>query len=540
MKQGKVYLVGAGPSDEGLFTIKGQRVLQTADAVVYDALVGNSIVSMIPDQAEKIYVGKHAGHHTVPQEEINQILVELAKQGKNVVRLKGGDPFLFGRGGEELEELLGSGIDFEVVPGVTSALSVPAYAGIPVTHREYASSLHIITGHKKQGEKLTIDFEALHRAGGTYLFLMGVTAMADICQGFLQVGMSPDMPAAMVARGTTAMQRKVVATLGTLVEEVRKAQLQTPAILIIGQVCSLAEQFAWYENMPLFGKRIVVTRPASRSKRLATELRNRGAEVLEIPTISTRLIENQDRLLAILRTWKAEKRDKSEKSESHEQYEQSGKYEKSEKWLVFTSPTGVDFFFQVLCRNKIDVRCLSDAKIAVIGEGSERQLEEKGFYADLMPEEYHGEALGKKLAEVLRPGDHVVIPRAKLGNQELIQEIRKVKDVVIEDIPLYDTLYETSSVVDLKALFEEKQDMIRNRDILVVFTSASTVRGFVSMTEGLDYSEVQAICIGEQTAETAAEYGMSCRIAKEATEDSLVELICGTKNESERKVGING
>ena len=534
MKQGKVYLVGAGPSDEGLFTIKGNALLKKADAVVYDALVGSSIVAMIPENAEKIYVGKHSGHHTIKQEEISRLLVRLAKQGKEVVRLKGGDPFLFGRGGEELEELIKEGITFEVVPGVTSALSVPAYAGIPVTHREFSSSLHIITGHKKQGETLQIDFDALVKAGGTYVFLMGVTAMEDICNGFLKAGMEPEMPAAMISQGTTSRQRRVVATLCTLVEKVKKEKLETPAILMIGQVCRRAEAFTWYEKLPLFGKKIVVTRPADRSKGLAMELRSRGAEVLEIPTIVTKPAEDRKELISAIHHMMERtgydavtRRDRVAVHGAKAEYERAVEHDTIEKndknaganWLVFTSPAGVDYFFNVLFQEKLDIRCLSGVKIAVIGSGTKAQLEEKGIFADLMPEEYHGEALGKKLAEVLSPGDHVMIPRARMGNQELIQEIRRVPDVVIEDIALYDTTYAAQSAIDLKELFEKEPDT------LVVFTSSSTVKGFVSMTEGLDYRGVKAICIGKQTARTAAEYGMQCEISKEATMNGLVEVI---------------
>ena len=238
MKTGKVWLVGAGPGDVGLFTLKGMETLQNAEVVVYDSLVGQGILSKIPESARCINVGKRAANHTMPQEQINRVLVEEAKKGYRVVRLKGGDPFLFGRGGEELEELIKEGIPYEVVPGVTSPISVPAYNGIPVTHRDYTSSLHIITGHKKQGEAYDIDFEALVRTKGTLVFLMGVGALKDICTSLLNAGMDKDMPAAILQKGTTARQKRIVATVSTLEDEVKRQGIETPAIIVVGKVCA--------------------------------------------------------------------------------------------------------------------------------------------------------------------------------------------------------------------------------------------------------------------------------------------------------------
>lgn len=240
---GKVYLVGAGPSDPGLFTIKGKQVLEEAEVVVYDALVGDEILNMIPDEAEAINVGKRSSNHTMPQEKMNELLVQKAKEGKRVVRLKGGDPFLFGRGGEELELLVKEKIPYEVVPGITSAISVPAYQGIPVTHRDFCSSVHIITGHKRAGKEYDIDFEALVRTKGTLVFLMGVSSLGDICRGLLEAGIDPGKPAALLMRGTTAAQKRIVATVATLEAEVKKQGAQTPAIIVVGDVCSLADEF---------------------------------------------------------------------------------------------------------------------------------------------------------------------------------------------------------------------------------------------------------------------------------------------------------
>jgi uroporphyrin-III C-methyltransferase len=296
MKKGKVWLVGAGPGDIGLFTLKGMEVLKAADVVVYDSLVGQGVLAKIPQEARLINVGKRADKHTMPQEGINQLLLEEALKGNRVVRLKGGDPFLFGRGGEELELLTENEIPYEIVPGVTSSIAVPAYNGIPVTHRDFCSSVHIITGHRRAGKKYDIDFKALTDTKGTLVFLMGIAALADICQGLLDAGMDSDMPAAVLQKGTTADQKRVVATVSTLKEEVERQGIETPAIIVVGKVCKLAAEFGWYEKLSLAGCKVLVTRPKGRSSRTADELRRRGAEVLELPSIRTVALDEQTEL----------------------------------------------------------------------------------------------------------------------------------------------------------------------------------------------------------------------------------------------------
>ena len=259
--KGKVWLVGAGPGNAGLMTIRGREVLEQADVVVYDALIGAEILNMIPEDARLIFAGKRSGNHFLKQEEINRILLEEALSGNRVVRLKGGDPFLFGRGGEELELLVHHDVPFEVVPGVTSAISVPAYNGIPVTHRDLSSGVHIITGHMRENRSYDIDFTLLAKSRETLVFLMGIEALSEICDGLIKAGMDPDVPAAILEKGTTALQRRITATVGTLEEESRKKQTATPAIIVIGNVCELADRYGWYEKKSLSGIRIVVTRP---------------------------------------------------------------------------------------------------------------------------------------------------------------------------------------------------------------------------------------------------------------------------------------
>ena len=491
---GKVFLVGAGPGDAGLITVKGKEILMQAEVVVYDSLVGEGIFNLIPEYAEMIDAGKHAKCHTMEQEAINQFLVEKALEGKCVVRLKGGDPFLFGRGGEELELLAGRGIPFEVVPGVTSAFAVPCYNGIPVTHREFASSVHVFTGHRRHGEPLQLDYQVLARLSGTLVFLMGLSNLGEICGGLLAAGMEPQTPAAVLQQGTCAGQRKIISNLANLPAETQRQEIQTPAIFVVGEVCALGNRFGWYEKLPLFGKKVLVTRPRERSKMLADRLRRLGAEVLEVPTIRLERIEDNRRL------WK--------------EFERLSNYQ----YLVFTSPTGVEVFFEELKEKGRDIRSVGEARIAAIGAGTAKALKERGLICELMPEIYDGCHLGILLGETCRDGDRILIPRAAQGNPQLIEEIERRVKAGITEIPIYRTEYGNPfQMPGIQKQFE--QGLIH----MTVFTSASTVRGFAKAAEGLDFGLVQAVCIGAQTEAVARELGMKAVTAKRATVDSLVD-----------------
>ncbi len=492
MKIGKVWLVGAGPGDVGLLTLKGLQVLQEAEVVVYDSLVGDSVLALIPDGAEAILAGKRAGHHHLSQEEINQVLVRKAQAGHQVVRLKGGDPFLFGRGGEELEILAAQGIPYEVVPGVPSALAVPAYQGIPVTHRDLASSVHIITGHRREGEENQINYKALVETRGTLVFLMGTASLAEICAGLLEAGIDAKLPAALLQRGTTAGQKCILATVSSLPGEVRKQGAQTPAILIVGKVCALADSLGWYEKLPLAGYRVLVTRPRELSFSLTEGLRRQGAEVLELPAIEVVPLPDPARL------------------------RQACGHLRDYRWLVFTSPTGVRLFFDQLRTFSVDLRQLAPCKIAALGEGTQKALQERGFSPDLVPSVYEGACLGKALAAVCHPSDRILLPRAEAGNQEILNELAGFQ---VEDVPVYRTVFHRKDCVEERKLFEEGQVDC------VIFTSASTVRGFVEATQGLDYSRLTAACIGRQTQACAASYGMQTHVASKATIDSLLDLV---------------
>ncbi len=493
---GKVWLVGAGPGDAGLLTLKGKQVLSEADVVVYDALVGPGVLNLIPENAKLIFAGKRAGNHYLRQEETNQVLLEEALKGNKVVRLKGGDPFLFGRGGEELELLAENGVPFEVVPGITSAIAVPAYSGIPVTHRDFCASVHIITGHRRADSSLDIDFEALVRTKGTLVFLMGISTLPEICTGLLNAGMAADTSAAVLEKGTRADQRRIGATVATLAEECRRQRVRTPAIIIVGQVCALADTFSWYEKRPLAGVRVLLTRPKELSSRLAALLRRDGAEVLELPAIRTVPLEEDGAMRDSLKA-----------------LEKSG-YD----WLVFTSPSGVRIFFEKLMELS-DIRALGRVKVAAIGQGSAKALRSFGVKADFVPSEYDGETLGRELRRVCKSGDRLLIPRAKLGNHELVDELSRDGALTVTDLPTYDTLYVSSPVIDEKAAFADGEIDY------AVFTSASTVKGFAAAVGEMDYSQVKAVCIGKQTAAAAAALGMRVRVANKPTLAALADCL---------------
>ncbi len=492
---GKVWLVGAGPGDAGLLTIRGRDVLSSADTVIYDALVGSGIMSYVPDSAELIYVGKRSGRHTLEQEKINRLILDKAMEGRKVVRLKGGDPFVFGRGGEELELLSENGISYEIVPGITSAFAAPAYAGIPVTHRDLCSSVHVITGHRRKDNTHNIDYVALTEAGGTLVFLMGISSIPSICGGLLSAGMDPDTPAAIVEKGTTSEQRLIRSTLEELEQEARRQKVKTPAVIVIGDVAALSDKFSWRPALPLSGIRAVVTRPRELSSRLSAMLREKGAEVIELPTIRIEPVHEHGEPERACRNIAA------------------GKYE----WIVFTSPSGVRVFMDTFLQEN-DIRDLAYSRIACMGKGSEAELKKYGIRPDMIPSVYDGLHLGRELSRMLRDGDRVLIPRARIGNKELVEELSAVKGAVIEDIATYDTEYRSFDWFDAEKVFSDP-------DTYAVFTSASTVRGFAKGCGLDDLTGIKAICIGRQTAAQAGQYGMQTFISDEATLESLVSKL---------------
>ncbi|MCI8526172.1 MAG: uroporphyrinogen-III C-methyltransferase [Oscillospiraceae bacterium] len=476
---GKVYLVGAGPGDAGLLTLSGRAVLSRADVVVYDALVGPAVLAMAPAGARCVDAGKRAGRHTLAQSEIHDLLLAEALAGRTVVRLQGGDPFLFGRGGEELAFLRSRGVPCEVIPGVSAALAAPACAGLPVTHREAASSVHILTAHRQAGAPLELDFASLARLEGTLVFLMGLAALPALCRGLLEAGMDPETPAAAVSRGSTAGQRQVQSSLAALPEAARG--LEAPAVIVVGRVCALSQD--WRAALPLGGKLFLVTRPRERAASLLAGLRALGAEAVPYPTVALQPLPGAD--LSALADC---------------------------RWLALTSPSGVDIFFDRLRALGRDVRSLSHLRIAALGAGTAAALAARGVFADLVPETYDTASLGEALAAILRPGERVLLARARAGSPELP---RCLPPGSYYDVPLYETVFHKPALPALPPLLEA--------GARVVFTSASTVRGLAAAT-GRNLTGVPALCIGRQTAEAAQEFGMNPYIARTATVDGLVEL----------------
>lgn len=491
---GKVYLVGAGPGDGGLITVKGQAILRSAEVVVYDRLLGPEIMEMIPKTAEKINVGKIAGNHPVPQQGINEILLEYAKAGRTVVRLKGGDPFVFGRGGEELELLEANGIPFEVVPGVTSSIAAAAYGGIPVTHRDFCSSLHIITGHAREGKRLDIDFRELVRLNGTLVFLMGVSTVGQIAAGLRSAGMDRRMPCAVIENATLPQQRTFVSTLERIEQTVSENEVKSPAVILVGRVCALSDRFDWFGKLPLKGKRILVTQPAARSSRLASGLRDLGAEAILYPCIETTPI----RPLEIPEV----------EPQSGDEFDT----------IVFTSAEGVRSYCSWLLENGQDMRVLAGKKIACIGSATAKALREYSVIADFVPSEYNGEVLGREMiAEgFVHEDSRVLLLRTTAASQDVTDALAAAK-IPFVDVPVYDT-----RLLEQSPLMEMEQE--RPID-LITFTSRSCVEGFVQSQGRWDFSGRMALCIGRQTAAEAEKYGFRVIVSEEATIGSMLEKV---------------
>ena len=485
---GKIILVGAGPGGKGLLTLRGLEALGEADAVVYDRLVSEEILSLIPSSAEKIDAGKSPGSHPVPQPEINRILVEKAEEGKTVVRLKGGDPFVFGRGGEELDIPAEKGIPFEVVPGVTSAVAALSEAGIPVTARGVASSFHVITGHQKGDEPLQIPFDALAKAGGTLVFLMGMGALPKLAEGLLSAGMDPETPAAIVENGARPEQRKLLSTLARLPEEAAAMGLHSPAVIAVGAVCGLSGRYGWREKLPLHGQKIIAGRSGSAEGKLLRLLERMGASVYDLPLIRTDPLPGPV-LPEIL----------------------------DSRWLTFSSKVGVRCFFARLLESGLDTRALSGVKIAAVGRATAAALREKGILPDLIPEQFDGEHLGKALAERTEPFDLITLcePESPSGT---LREMLTAAGRTVRSLPLYRT-------APLPLREPERVERMLREGVPAAFSSGSMARSLAASLPGMDFSGVTAFCIGRETGKAAREAGFRTVVAEEATLEGLAGKI---------------
>jgi uroporphyrinogen III methyltransferase/synthase len=512
MAEGIVYLVGAGPGDPGLMTRRSLELIAEADAVLYDRLIPPGALDGARDGADLRYVGKEPGNPAMSQEEICALLVELGQRGDRVVRLKGGDPFVFGRGGEEAEALRAAGVPFEVVPGITAGVAAPAYAGIPVTHRDAASAVAFVTGHEDPAKaESALDAEGLAAFPGTLVFYMGVKNLPLIADTLIAAGRDPAEPAAVVRRGTLPDQRTVTGTLADIADRVADAGLKAPAITVIGRAVELCETLAWLERRPLHGKRVAVTRARAQASGLATRLRGLGAEVVETPAIRTvrRPVEGEiaatlDRLgTAALRQGAAG---------------EAGAAASDYSLICVTSPNGVTLLFEALADRGLDARALAGATVAAIGPGTARELERHGVRPDVVPPRSVAESLVEALADVPVEGRRALIARAGEARDLLPDSLRE-RGATVDDVAFYDTVVEPLSDAARAALAGVDY---------VTFTSASTVRNLLGSLgdkrETLDSARV--LSIGPVTSSTARELGLAVHVEAERHDiDGLVDAL---------------
>lgn len=490
--KGKVWLVGAGPGDKGLVTKRCLDCIREADAVVYDSLATDSLLNEAKRDAELIYAGKRASSHHLKQEETNALLIRMANEGKKVVRLKGGDPFIFGRGGEEAQELAEAGIEYEIVPGVSSCYGAPAYAGIPVTHREHASSFHVITGHEgAHKEKEVLDYETLAKEEGTLVFLMGLKNLPNIVCSLMADGKDPRTPAAVIQEGTTSRQKVAVGTLQNIAEEAERAGIRTPAITVVGNVVSLKDEIGWYGNGALSGVRVLVTGTEKMAEAQCRVLEAEGAEAVAFSLIHT------------------EPLDTGELAEAVEELKQYS-------WAVFTSSNGVELFFDTLMKRGRDLRCLAGIRFAVIGEGTCRALAKRGIRADFVPTKYSSRDLAEEWIPTLKKEDQVLLLRAEEASLELNRALEKAQ-IGYRAVSVYHT-----------AVDERKRDEL-NRIVpqvdYVTFASASAVKAFAAMVEEKNM-KAKAVCIGPITEKAAEAAGIRVhRSAVEYTAEGIRDVL---------------
>lgn len=490
---GQVYLVGAGPGDLGLVTLRAKECIEQADVIVYDHLANSEMLVWAREDAEIIYAGKKAAAHTLTQDEINKLIVEKARDGKKVVRLKGGDPFVFGRGAEEAKAIAAEGVAFEVVPGITSAIAGPAYAGIPVTHRGENSHVTFFTGHEDPSKlESAINYSALAKLGGTQVMLMGVERIGQITRAMLDKGVRGDLPVALVRWATTGRQQTLVGTLENIGQQVIESGFEAPAVAVFGEVVALRKHLNWYEQRPLSGKRIVVTRTRKQAGALTSELRALGADVMELPTIR---IEPATDL-----------------REFGELVQDAHAYD----WIVFTSPNGVDSFFEMFFKLYDDAREIGGAKIAAIGPATAQRVRDFHLHVDLQPEEFLAEAV---VREFQKQGGvenvRILLARAEKARDVLPKELSKL-GAIVDEAFAYRTVPETRDVTGARQRFvEEGAD-------LITFTSSSTVENFLAL--GLPWPKgMQVASIGPITSKTARDNGLKVDI--EARRHDIVGLV---------------
>ena len=504
-KKGMVYLIGAGPGDPTLFTIKGIKALSRADAVVYDNLVNPLLLRYAKDSAKLIYAGKQAGIHSMSQDEINKVLIQLAKEGLIVARLKGGDPFIFGRGGEEALALAEEGISFEIIPGITSAISVPTYAGIPLTHRRYSSSVTFVTGHEDPLKKDSfVCWKSIAGCGGTIVILMGVGNLEKIKKRLIKEGLSAETPFAIICNGTLPTQKVVQGRLSDMDTLAKEEHVKAPAIVVIGNVVKLREQISWFEKKPLFGKKIIITRPEEQADELFYPLMDAGADCILFPTIKIAAAEEVSLL------------DKA--------INELQKYD----WIIFTSANGVRFFFDRIKELNKDARIFGNSKICAIGPKTAEALRNRFIVPDLVPEEYRSEDIVRCFSRIQIKGKRFLIPRADNARDLLPKELRKM-GAKVDVVTAYRNI--------LPEIEEQKREKIRQMIIkeevdLVIFTSPSTFYNFLKLVDISEekaknyFKHINIACIGPVTAGAIKRAGLKPKIMpKKYDIPHLVEAI---------------
>ena len=495
-----VYLIGAGPGDPGLLTCKGKKVLSEADVVVYDYLASDELLALARPDAERIYVGKIAGNHAMKQGDINALLVRKAKEGKVVARLKGGDPYIFGRGGEEAEELVDAGVPFEEIPGISSSIAGPAYAGIPLTHRAYSSSVTIITGHEDPNKPGSVhNWNALARSASTLVFLMGMKNLPDIASKLMEAGMSGDTPAALVYWGTTDRQRSLASTLADLPAAAVREGFTNPSIIVVGEVVKLKDKLDWFENRPLFGRTVVVTRAREQASDSAALFARRGARVIQFPTIKISPMPDYSELDDAL---------------SH-----LSRYQ----WVVFTSVNGVRFFRERLAALRLDARALGGVKVAAIGPATAAAVEGLGIVPDLVPATYVAESVAESMVALGMSGHRVLLPRAREAREELPAALREA-GAAVDVIAAYETLPSDENRAQvMEALESGTLDC-------VTFGSSSTVRNFLAsipLEELKKHPGIHFAAIGPITAKTMENLGLKPDIQPDKFSiPAMVDAVC--------------
>lgn len=476
--KGKVYLIGAGPGDFKLITLKGQDAIKAADVIVYDRLASPKLLDFKKDYCELIYVGKESSNHTKTQDEINDIICQKALEGKVVTRLKGGDPYVFGRGGEEGQYLIERGVDVEVVPGITSAIGGLAYAGIPITHRDYASSFHVITGHLKE-KNSELEWDVLAKLKGTLVFLMGMSELKNITSRLIENGMASTTPVGVINWATTERQKVAVGTLVDIYEISRREGLTSPSLIVVGNVVKLREDLNFFEKKPLHGKKILVTRARSQSSKVVEKIYELGGTPVEFPVIKIKDLSQDPSIIEEI------------------------KKVKEYNYFIFTSQNGVKLFFDRMFSLGLDTRALGGAKIVAIGRVTAKELEKYHLHADIIPEDYIAEGIYEELKDILTSEDKILLPRAKESRDFLVEELGKLAQ--IKEIKIYETII-GEGLEDVECV----KTLLNKKEIdYITFTSSSTVKNLVKILGAAEIlKNHKLISIGPITSNTIKDFGL--------------------------------